>query len=327
MLILVSTSLMLLMVETQVNERVVTQSALVLNRTENQTYHEHLSRHGWGYIFHKSRPADWLLWVEFIITTILAFDLAMRFLLCASKRQFFNSHRNVWDCVSVIPMVAFFIILFVSLAAQQFHTYTGEVGFFMLNSLRLLRASRIVYSLYRNAWFRILCYIVRVSTPQLTLVACTTLIFVCLAGYILFLSEMGHHSRHDNGYFFSAFDGAWCVFVTITTVGYGDVIPADPTARMVDSLVLLLSVVYTGTSAAILTSNFLRVHKLIQSFLLLDPSRPIKRQMTADTVMFERATLTSSASHDDVDDTDSVRIYQDQPCESERHLEHRALVE
>jgi len=49
------------------------------------------------------------------------------------------------------------------------------------------------------------------------------------------------------------FDAIWWAFVTITTVGYGDITPVTPTGRLVASLVMFLGIGVFGTVASFLS--------------------------------------------------------------------------
>ena len=50
--------------------------------------------------------------------------------------------------------------------------------------------------------------------------------------------------------------GVWCTLQTVTTVGYGDVTPAEPVGRVVASIVMLTSIGLITVITAAVTSTF-----------------------------------------------------------------------
>jgi voltage-gated potassium channel len=50
--------------------------------------------------------------------------------------------------------------------------------------------------------------------------------------------------------------GLWWALQTVTTVGYGDVVPQDPGGRIVGAVIMLESIAFVSIVTAAITSNF-----------------------------------------------------------------------
>ena len=52
-------------------------------------------------------------------------------------------------------------------------------------------------------------------------------------------------------------EALWYSLQTVTTVGYGDVTPTDPTGRLVGALIMLLGIGFLSITTAWITSSFI----------------------------------------------------------------------
>jgi voltage-gated potassium channel len=101
----------------------------------------------------------------------------------------------------------------------------------------------------------------RDSLPRLILFVA---LLVVVGGLLVYLTETRLHS----GVFSRMFDSIWWAFVTITTVGYGDKVPATVPGRILAILIMLLGIVaistLSGTIASILVDRKIREGKGLQ---------------------------------------------------------------
>jgi voltage-gated potassium channel len=89
-------------------------------------------------------------------------------------------------------------------------------------------------------------------------------LLVLVGGVSVFFAE----SRLNSGMFSRLFDSFWWAFVTITTVGYGDRVPATVPGRILAIIVMLLGIVaistLSGTIASIFVDRKIREGKGLQ---------------------------------------------------------------
>ena len=72
-----------------------------------------------------------------------------------------------------------------------------------------------------------------------------------ISAYIIFLLEHGANAK-----FTSFWDGVWWVFVTISTVGYGDIVPSTAGGKIIAVLMMLFGVALLSVITATISSKF-----------------------------------------------------------------------
>ena len=76
------------------------------------------------------------------------------------------------------------------------------------------------------------------TDPGLT-VALTFGVSILVLAYLMRVVEVPYYSAINSLQFSSYFDAIWCVIITMTTVGYGDIFPATTFGRLVAMLCAL----------------------------------------------------------------------------------------
>jgi voltage-gated potassium channel len=112
--------------------------------------------------------------------------------------------------------------------------------------LRILKLSR--YSAAMNLLFEVLREEVRVIMAALFVV----IVLIVLMASATFLVE----NRAQPEDFSSIPDAMWWAIITVTTVGYGDVVPITPMGKILGSLLGLIGVGMVALPAGILASGF-----------------------------------------------------------------------
>lgn len=190
----------------------------------------------------------------FIIETAciiwFVFEIIVRFLVCPSKRRFFNSLMNIIDLISIIP---YFVTVITELAAVT-NTNTGgqSMSLAILRIIRLVRVFRIFKLSRHSKGLQILGQTLKASMRELGL-----LIFFLFIGVILFSSAIYFVEVDDpNTQFGSIPDGFWWAVVTMTTVGYGDMCPITLGGKVVGTLCAIAGVLTIALPVPVIVSNF-----------------------------------------------------------------------
>ncbi|TAN71464.1 MAG: ion transporter [Gallionella sp.] len=166
-----------------------------------------------------SRIADWLIWLAFFVETTL---LAM---LVKNKREYLlRNWMNLAIIIGGLPVV---------------WQYTPLVG--LMRSMRLMLVVVLLARLSRN--IRKL-----LSRHQLGPTLAVALATMVLSGIII--------SRIDPS-IGTVWDGMWWAWVTMATVGYGDVVPHSPAGRLFGSLLILFGVVLLSLLTANMAAFFI----------------------------------------------------------------------
>ncbi len=120
--------------------------------------------------------------------------------------------------------------------------------FSIIRILRLFKLTR------HSPGLKILIHTFKASSKELTL-----LVFFLILGMVIFASLVYYAERlhaNPNNSFKSIPEGLWWAVVTMTTVGYGDMVPKTYAGLIVGSLCALSGVLVIALPVPVIVSNF-----------------------------------------------------------------------
>ena len=95
----------------------------------------------------------------------------------------------------------------------------------------------------------------------------STLIFASFVYYAETL-ELGEHDGRNasatNNNFTSVFEGCWWSLITLTTVGYGDIVPRGTVGQLLGGVCATWGVLLLGITIPTMVSNFLEYNFLVR---------------------------------------------------------------
>jgi voltage-gated potassium channel len=166
-----------------------------------------------------ARIADWLVWLSFLLETAILTSQVR------DKRQYlFGNWLN---------------ILIITAGFPYFWQYAPLIG--LLRSVRLVLVLALLLRMSRSARKLL-------SQHKLGTTLMVAFFALVLSGLIM--------SRVDPS-IGDAWDGMWWAWVTMATVGYGDVVPHTGAGRLFASLVMLFGVVLISMLTANLAAFFI----------------------------------------------------------------------
>ena len=138
-------------------------------------------------------------------------ELLTRFFVSPEKKKFFLQALNLIDLIAIVP---FYISLIISTRISAAQLYI----------MRILRLSRIFSVLKISRYvsvMKVLGLTVKASVKDLW-----TMGFLILIGTVLFGSTTYYCEQWDADTSFNSIPTAcWWALITITTLGYGDLVP------------------------------------------------------------------------------------------------------
>ncbi|WKX93178.1 hypothetical protein Q1695_010878 [Nippostrongylus brasiliensis] len=184
-------------------------------------------------------------WLELMCIVWFTIELTLRFISCPSKVTFLTSFLNIIDFVAIAPF-------FVNLIWADANKSSSSMSFAVLRVLRLVRVFRIFKLSRHSAGLQILGKTFRASVQEFCL-----LIFFMAIALVLFSSGMYFAEQGEpNSKFTSIPASFWFVLVTMTTVGYGDLVPLSPHGKIVGSMCALIGVLTLALPVPIIVANF-----------------------------------------------------------------------
>ncbi|XP_061450144.1 potassium voltage-gated channel subfamily G member 4 [Rhineura floridana] len=180
-----------------------------------------------------SQKCYYIFVIETICVAWFSLEFCLRFIQAKSKCQFFKGPLNIIDFMAISPYYASLIVLDDEPAKNDSrpsgNLYIEKVGLV----LRVLRALRILYVM------RLARHSLGLQTLGLTIRRCTRefgllLLFLCVA--VTLFSPLVYLAENESGKvleFTSIPASYWWAIISMTTVGYGDMVPRSVPGQMV----------------------------------------------------------------------------------------------
>uniref|UniRef100_A0A1I8H710 Ion_trans domain-containing protein n=1 Tax=Macrostomum lignano TaxID=282301 RepID=A0A1I8H710_9PLAT len=197
--------------------------------------------------------ADWLVFSDWFAFGVLTFDFLVRLLCCKNKLAYFKNAYTVIDLLSILPFYVNELLKLtwgiIEFSEPNSFGVTEYIAFLKISLfVRLLRIGRH----YRG--LQVLIYTLKTSLRDLMLMGVFVALGTLLFSTLIFFCEKSRSggethlaptappdkkkvdcSKCQKGdtdsKFNSMFDGFWWSLVTMTTVGYGDLVPQTSSGR------------------------------------------------------------------------------------------------
>ena len=242
------------------------------------------------------------LWNERLLLTFFSIEYLFRWAQSENKLRYPFTLLAVIDLLAVAP-AAFGVAMH-------------------LRSLKMLRALRMLrlFKLYRyNRALQNVMHGFRKVKEELAIVGFVALI-VMLFGSML-MHEFEHDAQPDK--FARLSDSMWWSFVTLTTVGYGDLYPISGGGRIVAAMTMLFGIGIFGTFISLVGSSFLATMREQRESDLQDVSAS-KHSTAAAMQATSSEEVEESRSAPWVDTTADTVMARDEHPRPEQRPEHRS---
>ena len=188
--------------------------------------------------------------------------VCFRFLCCPNRCDFLKSSVNVIDFVATI---SFYTDLFLQQLVSHIKNADVFEFFSIIRILRLFKLTR------HSSGLKILLQTFRGSAKELML-----LVFFLVLGIVIFASLVYYAERIqvNPGNDFSSIPlGLWWALVTMTTVGFGDMVPKTYLGMFVGAMCAMAGVLVVALPVPVIVSNFAMYYSHTQARAKLPKKR------------------------------------------------------
>lgn len=194
----------------------------------------------------------WLWHFEVFSVAVFSVEYLLRLWSCVDRSQAKDRHpatgRLKWmasplGLIDLLAILPFYLYLFLPKTPESL---------LILRIFRGLRLLRIFKLTRYSSALRVMWNVARREASTLAVAAFLLVVILLMASWGIYMLE-----RDDQPEVFSSIPAAmWWAIVTLTTVGYGDVVPASVGGKILASLISLIGIGMVAVPAGILASGF-----------------------------------------------------------------------
>jgi len=171
-----------------------------------------------------SAYGDLLIRMEWGFTVLFSIEYVLRVICVKRPSQYVRSFYGIVDLLAVLPT---YLVFFVG----------GTQSFLVIRSIRLLRMFRIFKLARYSSEAEILVQAIRASRRKIVLFIGAGMTIVVIMGSAMHLIE-----GPQNGFEDIPSSMYWAI-VTLTTVGYGNIVPQTVLGKVIASAIMILGYV------------------------------------------------------------------------------------
>ncbi|CAH1106572.1 unnamed protein product [Psylliodes chrysocephalus] len=184
------------------------------------------------------------------------------FIASPNKCEFINSSVNIIDYIATASF-------YIDLLLRKFASHVDNAD--IMEFFSIIRIMRLFKLTRHSSGLKILIQTFRASAKELTL-----LVFFLVLGIVIFASLVYYAERiqtNPDNDFKSIPLGLWWALVTMTTVGYGDMVPKTYIGMFVGALCALAGVLTIALPVPVIVSNFAMYYSHTQARAKLPKKR------------------------------------------------------
>uniref|UniRef100_A0A8C8SRH2 A-type voltage-gated potassium channel KCND1 n=1 Tax=Pelusios castaneus TaxID=367368 RepID=A0A8C8SRH2_9SAUR len=175
---------------------------------------------------------------------IFTCEYLMRLFAAPSRCRFVRSVMSIIDVVAIMPF-------YIGLVVPENEDVSGAFV-----TLRVFRVFRIFKFSRHSQGLRILGYTLKSCASELGFLLFSLTMAIIIFATVMFYAEKGTRSTN-----FTSIPAAfWYTIVTMTTLGYGDMVPSTIAGKIFGSICSLSGVLVIALPVPVIVSNFSRIY-------------------------------------------------------------------
>lgn len=183
-----------------------------------------------------------LVVLEWMITIFFSIEYALRIVCTPNWRRYIFSFYGIIDLISILP----FYLSFFAVESKVLS---------IIRILRLLRIFRILDLVQFTQQANQLKKALKNSQTKILVFIYFVLVLSVILGALMYMIE-----PHDKAFTSIPRSIYWCI-VTLTTVGYGDVVPTTTFGQIMASIIMILGYGIIAVPTGIVTSEYSRTYR------------------------------------------------------------------
>lgn len=201
---------------------------------------------------YESRWHSQLTWFETFSVIIFSIEYLARLWTCVelpryhgkgafkARLKWMVSPLGIIDLLAILP---FYLLLFLPIDSSSA---------LVLRLFRALRLMRIFKLARYTIALEILQNVIRREAHSLLMISALLMILLVIAAWGMYLLEGSAQALH----FASVPDALWWAVITLTTVGYGDVVPVTAGGRFFAGMISIIGIAMAALPAGVLAAGF-----------------------------------------------------------------------
>ena len=182
---------------------------------------------------------DLFYWLEWSFTIAFTIELAVRIYCLEKPLRYLKSFYGIVDVIAVLPTWLLLII-------------PGAQTLVVVRLLRVLRIFRVLRLMQFVGEGRLLVEALKNSWHQIFLFLFTVFLLVTLFAALVYMIEPA-----EAGFTSIPISVYWAI-VTLTTVGYGDIVPVTPLGQAISTLVMLIGYSIIAVPTGVFSAEVIR---------------------------------------------------------------------
>jgi len=183
-----------------------------------------------------------LVFMEWVITIFFTMEYILRIICIPNWKRYIFSFYGVIDLISILP-------IYLSFFVKQSKVLS------IIRILRLLRIFRILDLVQFTQQANQLKKALKNSQTKIFVFIYFVLVLCVILGALMYMIE-----PHDKAFTSIPRSIYWCI-VTLTTVGYGDVVPTTTFGQIMASIIMILGYGIIAVPTGLVTSEYSRAYR------------------------------------------------------------------
>jgi potassium voltage-gated channel Shaw-related subfamily C protein 1 len=211
-----------------------------------------------------TKPHTILIEIEKFCNSFFTAEIFLRFVFAPDKLRFISSPNTILEILSILPFC------FPTQSKNGPKTWAVKAHNY-LEVLYILRILRIFALVPKYSGLKVLLLTIKTSLGELFLYALLLIMTLMIFATFVFYAEQINETERNQ--FDSILIGLWWAIVTITTLGYGDIVPVTPFGRLVGACCALCGLVFLALPIPIIVNNFTtyytqaKAHQRLKSYV------------------------------------------------------------